>query len=279
MTTSTSSQEPASADRRLKLVALRACGYAAAGFFLTLLNPFGSVTGVPLAPSAAFWIGLTMFGGLVGELFIPPLFARLPQLGPVCVTILSAGTFCIFITPALALARWLLLRETTSASDWPRQAFFVLLISAPMTAASILIRRNRTPASPSAALDEVTSPSAPNASPSARLRSRLSLRLRTATIWAVEAEDHYLRVHTSAGNELVLMRLADALVELADVDGVQTHRSWWVARDGLADAERRDGRLVLKLKTGGEAPVSRTYQQAVRAWAAAPGPTSPSRAP
>ena len=60
------------------------------------------------------------------------------------------------------------------------------------------------------------------------------------------------------------MRIADAIRELSMVDGLQTHRSWWVAREGLADVAREKGRLVLKLKSGQEAPVSRTYAPAVR---------------
>jgi hypothetical protein len=35
-------------------------------------------------------------------------------------------------------------------------------------------------------------------------------------------------------------------------------------REGLADVAREKGRLVLKLKSGQEAPVSRTYAPAVR---------------
>jgi DNA-binding LytR/AlgR family response regulator len=80
----------------------------------------------------------------------------------------------------------------------------------------------------------------------------------------VESEDHYLRVHTSAGSELILMRLADAVRELSGIEGLQTHRSWWVAKQGLADVVKGDGKLVLKLKSGAEAPVSRTYLKAVK---------------
>jgi DNA-binding LytR/AlgR family response regulator len=90
------------------------------------------------------------------------------------------------------------------------------------------------------------------------------VKFRTATVYAVSAEDHYLRIHTSAGEHMVLMRLGDAMRELAGLEGLQTHRSWWVAKQGLADAAKGDGRLVLKLKSGAEAPVSRTYQKAVK---------------
>jgi DNA-binding LytR/AlgR family response regulator len=105
---------------------------------------------------------------------------------------------------------------------------------------------------------------APAPAPAARFLERLPLRLREADLYAVEADDHYLKVRTSKGAELILMRLSDALVELEGVEGVQTHRSWWVAKAGVADIRRRDGRSVLLLKDGTEAPVSRTYAKAVR---------------
>ena len=94
--------------------------------------------------------------------------------------------------------------------------------------------------------------------------SRLPPRLRGADLYAVEAEDHYLRLHTSLGQDLILMRLADAIAELEGADGARTHRSWWVARAGFVSADRDDGRAVLTLKDGAEAPVSRAYAKTLR---------------
>ncbi len=94
--------------------------------------------------------------------------------------------------------------------------------------------------------------------------ARLPLRLRGARLFAVEAEDHYLRVHTDAGSDLILMRLSDALEELEGLEGAQTHRSWWVARDAVRGASRGDGRATLTLEGGIVAPVSRRYARALR---------------
>ena len=94
---------------------------------------------------------------------------------------------------------------------------------------------------------------------------RLPIRFRGADLWAISSEDHYLRVHTDRGEELILMRLADAIRELGEDNGLQTHRSWWVAHEGVADTRRTNGKLFLILKSGREAPVSRTYQPNVRA--------------
>ena len=83
-------------------------------------------------------------------------------------------------------------------------------------------------------------------------------------MWAIEAEDHYLRLHTSKGRDLILLRLADAIDELDGIEGAQVHRSWWVARDAITDAKRGDGRATLTLKDGCEVPVSRTYAKIIR---------------
>ena len=94
---------------------------------------------------------------------------------------------------------------------------------------------------------------------------RLPAKYRGAALYAVSSEDHYLRVHTDRGEELILMRLSDAMRELEGADGLQTHRSWWVARDGVAEVARENGRQKIVLKSGVEAPVSRSFAAEVKA--------------
>ena len=93
-----------------------------------------------------------------------------------------------------------------------------------------------------------------------RFMERLPIKYRTAELHAISSEDHYLRVHTSLGEELILMRLADAVRELAGADGLQVHRSWWVSKQGVQDEKRVDGRSLLVLPSGTEVPVSRSYR-------------------
>ncbi|MBC6980752.1 LytTR family transcriptional regulator [Caulobacter sp. 17J80-11] len=90
----------------------------------------------------------------------------------------------------------------------------------------------------------------------ARLLERLPARLGREVI-ALGMEDHYVRVFTRRGDTLVLMRMADAVAELAAVDGAQVHRSWWVARAAVVASERRGRSGVLRLDTGLEVPVAR----------------------
>jgi hypothetical protein len=56
---------------------------------------------------------------------------------------------------------------------------------------------------------------------------RLPARVRFARLFAIEAHDHYVRVHTDAGTELVTARFADAVDELVGVHGFRVYRSWW----------------------------------------------------
>ena len=74
------------------------------------------------------------------------------------------------------------------------------------------------------------------AATSVRFMERLPPKLKGAVIYAVSAEDHYLRLHTSKGSDLILMRMGDAITELDGLEGAQTHRSWWVARDAVESA-------------------------------------------
>jgi hypothetical protein len=81
---------------------------------------------------------------------------------------------------------------------------------------------------------------------------------------ALEMEDHYLRIHTVLGSDLILLRLRDALAELATADGLQVHRSWWVAKGAVASAERNSGRNVLVLRNGLHVPVSKSFRDRVK---------------
>ncbi len=83
----------------------------------------------------------------------------------------------------------------------------------------------------------------------------------------LKVSGHYITVVTTAGSGSLLMRLADAVAEL-EGEGMQVHRSFWVAYRHITAIEQRDGRTVVCLTGGEEVPVSRTFVAAVRAAAA-----------
>ncbi|QIK96104.1 LytTR family transcriptional regulator [Sphingomonas sp. HDW15A] len=85
-----------------------------------------------------------------------------------------------------------------------------------------------------------------------------------------------MRVHTCSGSALVLHRLADAISEVGAIDGLQVHRSWWVASHSVSGTFIRDSRRWLRLANGLEVPVSRARIRDVtaRGWPAIDPPTA-----
>ena len=89
------------------------------------------------------------------------------------------------------------------------------------------------------------------------LLNRLPLDKR-APLVALSVEDHYVRIITAKGEEMVLMRLADAIRETEGANGLQVHRSHWVALDHVVAVRRKGDGALLKMSYGPEIPVSRT---------------------
>ena len=232
-------------------------GSSIVGAFLGFIGAFGTLHS-PFWLRLAYMLPISWTGAVVGLLCFRLTVRLAPQLnsrrwiqGLICGTIM---------TPPMTLLVWampyILQRRGDPLSDLPSYAL-VTFVSC-LGFSSLAVRMNRQ------AYLLATHASASASSPPVRFLERLPLKLRGAEIWAVEAEDHYLRLHTSKGQDLILLRLADAVAELDGIEGAQVHRSWWVARDAITDARRGDGRAVLTLKDGSEVPVSRTYARLLR---------------
>ena len=97
-----------------------------------------------------------------------------------------------------------------------------------------------------------------------RLADRLPANLRSADIYALEAEEHYTKIHTSKGNTLLLMRFSDAIAEMNPQPGLQVHRSFWVSQAAVERVARVDQRWVIRLHGGLTIPVSRSYRVSVQ---------------
>lgn len=226
---------------------------AAIGAFLAFIGAFGADR-LPMAPRMIFMVLMSWAGAGLGigtyrlATRIPGLAGRRWLTGVVSGVMMAAPmTLIVFYGVQVASAHRMPL------SALPGFLLTSLVTSVALTLLSLAIVGRVAPQVAVAA-----SPAPP------KFLDRLPLKLRGAEVWAVEAQDHYLRLHTSKGQDLILMRLADAVAELEGIEGAQVHRSWWVARDAVADARRGDGRATLTLKDGSEVPVSRTYARLLR---------------
>lgn len=76
-------------------------------------------------------------------------------------------------------------------------------------------------------------------------------------------QDHYVEVVTAGGSDLLLMRFADAVAELDGFDGMQVHRSHWVARNAIVGVNKSNGKMTLMLSDNSTVPVSRSFRPVV----------------
>ena len=227
----------------------------AVGTFLSIIQPFDSGGGAPFWRIWVFWTGLVIVGSVIGESVVWGFGKLLPKLPKIAVLLLAATGVAVLMVPIVALFTGIL-GATMPVARWPGLFVGVWVISAFMTGMGFMLDKTLTPVSAT----ETSS----SATIRAKFLERLPQRLRMAELRAISSEDHYLRIHTSKGSELILMRLADAVRELDGADGVQTHRSWWVARDAVADARREGGRTILVTAEGVEVPVSRSFSAKVK---------------
>jgi hypothetical protein len=232
---------------------------AAAALFLAFVGAFGTGAS-PLGLRFAYWFTAMLLTTLAGTVIVAPAYL-LGWVDPR--PLLATAILALVISVPQTVVVWAIgPLFFPGALSWdPRNllAYFppVIVVAAVMMAiVHLVIDRMQARAG-------VTHAAPAGAAPP-KFLERLPVKLRGGELYAVEAEDHYLRLHTSKGSDLILMRLADAVAELDGLEGAQTHRSWWVAKAAVADAKRSDGRGTLTLKNGVEAPVSRSCAGALR---------------
>lgn len=87
---------------------------------------------------------------------------------------------------------------------------------------------------------------------------------RTEDVLALQAEEHYVRIYSTQGTELVQCRFGDAVEQMPAELGLQVHRSWWVAESAVRSAQRGSRRWQLNLAADVAVPVSDSYVASVR---------------
>lgn len=233
------------------------------GVTFAWLGVYGT-TEIPIIERVVYWTGLMALGMVAAALVNPLIFDRLMKdTHPALQIAAVALIISVPITIGLVVIEAAEDGSVSQPAWWWTQYFYVVIVSALLTTGGWAIDRLNSVRAASAPATAASMARDPAAGAPA-FADRLPVKFRAAEIHAVSAEDHYLRVHTSAGETMILLRLADAIRELAALPGMQTHRSWWVAKQGLADTAKGDGKVTLKLKSGAEAPVSRTYLKAVK---------------
>ena len=241
----------------------------AAALLLALLGPFGSWA-IPFPARLVDWLvfavgGYACFRPVVWAAQVLANHTRLP----LALALVFAGA--VAALPTTLVVAWGLTGMAVSHVSLAALADLypeVLLVGLLVTAAQVVLGRRSRVTTDQRERTVASAPSEPEptvARASAMpFLDRLPPALGTDLI-ALEQEDHYLRAHTALGSTLILMRMRDAAVELAAIDGARVHRSWWVARGAVSEVVRRDRTVALKLTNGLEAPVARAAVPELRA--------------
>lgn len=251
-----------------KRIVIELLAMVALGLLIGLLGPFGTFA-MPTAERMAIWVlwllaGYAVFrpAGIVARWLCEA--TGLP--GPAGIALaLGTGSFALTLVIATmsmgigfpAVLRW--------AGFW-WLCFYILIICGVVTVAMRVLfgRGDAVPAAPHAETMPPTPPAATHRVDPPALPS-LPLPQGFGAVRALKGEDHYVRVVGEAREELILMRLRDAIERLGDADGLRVHRSWWIAKDAVVSV-RRDGRTaVITLAGGHEVPVARDMMPQLRA--------------
>jgi len=233
--------------------------HAAAALALALLfgflGPFGTQASFDRPTRYAFWLGLTLFGYLCTlAAFVLVDAAPGPARRNVPARLLLAAL--VSSVPQTLAVAWTLALLQPGRRFAPTNLLelFATVLMVQLVMAIVVFVLDRRTSAPAAATTSRASP---------KFLDKVPPHL-SGDLIALEAQDHYLKVHTDRGAHMLLMRLSDAAAELSSHDGLQVHRGWWVASDAVDRIETRSGRTVLYLSNGLAVPVSRTYLRAVR---------------
>ncbi|KXV61167.1 hypothetical protein AD948_02675 [Acetobacter senegalensis] len=219
-----------------------------AGLCLGLLAPFGSYLNSGLIWRLLYWCGSIWFGFL---LFGGTWLAwrrqarslkrvRWPLLA---VMLIIASLVQAMITRISALMIWPELHQ--HAPGWTVWYLQSGLIAAVGFICVIILKQRSTTHDKSA-----------NSGPVLVERPARTVPLGKDII-ALQMEDHYVRIHTRTGSRLAHMTLTEAIETVGPVEGLRTHRSWWVARAAVDHIEGTPRSMRLHLEGNIVAPVAR----------------------
>jgi hypothetical protein len=215
---------------------------------LTLVGPFGTDQSLTPGFRALYWLAIVGATYVVGFGIDGTLRARMPEQMARIVIPLAMG---LAITGVVIGVNYLLIGRVPGGRGWLGDTVTIYAIAVIVSAAMQAVMT---------AMAKTDATDTPRTPP---ILDRVPLDKRGALV-ALSVEDHYVRVRTSRGEEMILMRLSDAIRETAPETGLRVHRSHWVAVAQVTSARRDGDRAVLTMAHGGDIPVSRSHIPAVR---------------
>lgn len=224
---------------------------------LGMSGPFQTFELLELLPRLVYWTAICtltyLAGWLAGSYVLRMITSRTENivwhiLGPGC----AAG---LAVWPVVTIINLITFGsdDGTDGGHWINsgsQLIYCVMISIILSAVSTLVKNSAQEQMP-------TMPTTP------KIVSRLPLNLRGNLI-SLSVQDHYVEVTTSNGAGLVHFRLTDAIDDCDGIEGLQIHRSHWIALTGIKSVFRQNGKVLVETTKGDVLPVSRTYLPKVK---------------
>ena len=219
------------------------------GILLGVTGPFDSYSNGDVGTRVLYWTAGLWTGWLVFGITVPivakaALQRRWPLWAWAPITIAALSVPTAMVTRWMASSLWPTMTDIHPL-EWYAQCFVVSALANGLILWRVF-------ASQAGGRPDAVDP-----------RDHLPMELGRDVI-CLKMEDHYVRVHTPYGSALVLMSMKQALAGMSTVEGLQTHRSWWVARNAVQGVVEDGRNLRVKLSGGLEAPVSRARVNELR---------------
>lgn len=236
----------------------------ALGLLIGLLGPFGTFTAPPAQRMVVWVIWL-----LAGYSLFRPTGVVASWLCEATGMPFLAGRLLALVVASVPLTLIVIMTGNGSSfSDalrspgfWTMYLYIAVVAAVVLVAMTAIFGRSAPLTTPSQSIAE-PEPAAP---PPESTEPTLPLPPGFGQIRALKGEDHYVRVIGDGREELILMRMRDAIERLGEVDGLRIHRSWWVAKDSVASVRREGRAAVVILTSGHEASVARDMMPQLRA--------------
>lgn len=245
---------------------------------VTVIGPFGTYNALSLWDRFAFWLvdfsAVAVFAHIgVFTAFSVNLFNKLTGTTLLCI---GGALGAIPSTAAVMFIYKVFAPEAAATLIYPKVYLEIAVISAPMLLTEFVVipavfQKTKSAEEEVAKPVDETPPMEP-AAPLAKqpelppaLKDRLPPEMHSARICSISMQDHYAHITTDRGNAMLLMRMGDLVDLLNGVDGIQIHRSHWVATAEIKKIEKNGRKHHVHLRDGRVLPVSSNRLDQARA--------------
>jgi hypothetical protein len=222
---------------------------AVIGAIIALLGPYGSFYN-ELSLRLVDWVAILLLDTVILGLAVPPIIragaqAGMPRLATLLAALMACSVPAAMVSETVTRFFWPEHVREYRWVDWYLQTLLLAVVVTSLWAVFEIARRSW----------QVIPP---EPEPSAD-REPMG-----ADILCLQMEDNYVRVHRQDGSTLHLMPLHQAIGRYGKSNGLQVHRSWWVASHAVERAERDVRNWRLRLRNGVTVPIARNRINAVR---------------